>query len=460
MIGDELPDLRTAIPGPRSRELGRRLGRVESPTITRIHDGGPVFWAEAVGSNVRDVDGNRYVDLTAGFGVAAAGHGNAAVAAALSRQGGRLVHAMGDVHPAEVKVELLERLAELAPGAVSVGMLSANGGDAVEAALKTAALATGRPGVVAFHGAYHGLGYGALGVTGIDRFREPFARQLYPGVRFAPFPAGSTEAAGTAARGGPTAGGGERRATLAESVDVVRRRIVEARGSDHAVGAVIVEPIQGRAGIIVPPDGFLSALRDLCTELGVLLILDEVYTGLGRTGRWFACQHDEVVPDLLVIGKALAGGLPLSAALGTPDVMDAWPASSGEALHTSTFLGNPVTCAAALAQLREIEEHGLVQRAAQLGDRVAARLDSWVRDRGWAASHRGRGLMRALSLAGPDPTGLAGRATEAALRRGVLILPEGDALAITPPLVITERQLDHALDVVEEAVEGSFTDGG
>lgn len=440
MTGDLLPELRTAVPGPRSRELARRLTRVESRNITHFHGGGPIFWETAAGANVVDVDGNRYVDLTAGFGVAAAGHSNPAVATAIGRQAERLIHAMGDVHPAEAKVALLERLAELAPGDLGVSILAANGGDAVEAALKTAVLVTGRPGIVAFEDSYHGLGYGALAVTGLERFRSPFADQLYHGVRFAPFPCDP----GVGEPAGPS---------MDEALDVMRRGILESSRGRHPVGAVILEPIQGRAGIRVPAPEFLPALRDLCTELGILLILDEIYTGLGRTGRWFACEYDDVVPDLLVLGKSLAGGLPLSAAIGMPEVMEAWPASTGEAIHTSTFLGNPVACAAALAQLREIEERGLVRRADELGRRLAARLAEWVRKRDWAASHRGRGLMRALALAGPDPHRRAAAAAEAALARGILVLPEGDALAFTPPLVITEAQLDHALDVVAEVLD-------
>lgn len=457
MSGDQLPRLTTRIPGPASVALGRRLARVESRNITRIDAGGPIFWAEAAGANIVDVDGNRYIDLTAGFGVAAAGHSNAAVVDAIGRQAARLAHAMGDVHPAEAKVELLERLAHLTPGELGVAILSANGSDAVEAALKTAVMASGRPGVVAFEGGYHGLGYGALAVTGIEGFRAPFARQLYPGVRFAPFPSepssGSPGPEGGLDDDGAATGDGRGVTSTAESLDVVRRRILESPHTADPVGAVIVEPIQGRAGIRVPPPGFLPALRDLCSELGVLLILDEIYTGLGRTSRWFACEHEEVVPDLLVVGKSLAGGLPLSAVVGTPAVMDAWPASTGEAIHTSTFLGNPVTCAAALAQLREIEERGLVERARHLGERLASRLDEWLREREWAASHRGMGLMRALSLAGADARQRAAAVADAALRRGVLVLPEGDALAFTPPLVITEAQLDCALDIVAEAME-------
>lgn len=439
MTDQDLPALRTEVPGPKSRELGRRLRQVESRNVTRIDRRGPIFWSEAAGATVVDVDGNRFVDLTAGFGVAAAGHANAAVAAAVAEQSARLPHAMGDVHPAAAKVELLERLAGLAPGDLEVSILAANGSDAVEAALKTAVMATGRPGVVAFEGGYHGLGYGALSVAGLERFREPFERQLYRGVRFAPFP-------GDASSGSAP--------TSEEAVDTVRRQVLESPDSADPVGAVIVEPIQGRAGIRVPPDGFLPALRDLCSELGVLLILDEIYTGLGRTGRWFACDHEGVIPDLLLIGKSLGGGLPLSAVVGTAETMAAWPESTGEAIHTSTFLGNPVACAAAVAHLREIDEGGLVDRAEALGAVVEMRMEEWVRSRGWAASHRGKGLMRAIRLDGADAPQLASEAMAAALRKGVLILPEGDALAVTPPLVITEAQLDYALDVLEDVLHG------
>jgi 4-aminobutyrate aminotransferase-like enzyme len=437
-FGDLLPHIPHRPPGPRSRELATRLARVESRNITCIDDAGPIFWAEAAGANVRDVDGNTFIDLTAGFGVAAAGHSNPAVSAAAATQFSRLAHAMGDVHPAEAKIHLLEALARLAPGDLAVSILSANGSDAVESALKTAMLATGRPGVIAFHGSYHGLGYGALSVTAAPRFRRPFERQLFPGVRFVPYPA----APGT---------GRPDRPTTDETMARIRREVADAGTGAGAVGAVIVEPVQGRGGVVVPPAHFLPALRALCTELDLLLILDEVYTGFGRTGRWFACQHWDVAPDLLVVGKALAGGLPLSAVIGTPAMMDAWPPSQGEALHTSTFLGNPVACAAALAHLGEIERLGLVERSERLGQRVGRRLDGWVGS-GRAAAARGLGLMRAAVPAGDNPDESAGAAARTALRHGVLVLSEGDALAITPPLVITEPQLDHALDVIEAAL--------
>ncbi len=428
-FGELLPDLRTSLPGPRSTELGVRLSRVESRNITRIDAGGPLFWSEAAGANVRDADGNILIDLTGGFGVSAAGHANPRVAEAVGRQAARLTHGLGDVHPPVVKVELLERLTALTPGDLGHAILSANGGDAVESALKTAALATGRPGVIAFRDGYHGLGYGALAVTWSPRFREPFRRQLYPGVRFAPF---------------PEAGGDDQ--SSAESLLAVRTEAEASRQGEHPVGAVIVEPVQGRGGVKVPTSDFLPGLRDLCDELDLVLILDEVYTGLGRTGRWFACEHWDVIPDLLVLGKALAGGLPLSATLGRAALMEAWPPSDGEAIHTSTFLGNPVACAAALAHLDEIEGLGLVERADRLGRRIGQRLDEWAHQ-GRVSSHRGLGLMRAVVPAGGEHAAVA--VASSALHAGVIVLTEGDALALTPPLVITEAQLDHALGVIE-----------
>ena len=444
--GEELGRVRGTLPGTASRSLGRRLAGVESRNITRISAEGPIFWSAARGANVQDADGNVYVDLTAGFAVAAAGHANARVAAATGAQAALLAHALGDVYPPDVKVSLLERLAQLAPGDLGVSILASAGAEAVEAALKTALLATGRPGVLAFTGAYHGLTYGALACTWREEFRGPFAAQLNPGVRFAPYPYEYR-----------WPGSGD---VVAATLAAARRIVAEAESSAMPIGCVLVEPIQGRGGIVVPPDGFLAGLRRLADERDLVLIFDEIYCGLGRTGRWWACEHEGVVPDVLLVGKALSGSLPLSAAIGARRVMDAWPPSPGEAMHTSTFLGNPVACAAALAQLAEIEERGLVARAAGLGALLRARLDTWIgRRHSCVGEVRGRGLMQGVELVesgGRPARALALRVADAALRRGVLLLGEGpdlNVLAFTPPLVITEAQLDFALDVVEEELE-------
>jgi 4-aminobutyrate aminotransferase/(S)-3-amino-2-methylpropionate transaminase len=367
------------------------------------------------------------VDLSAGFGVAHAGHSSPAVAAAIAQQAGRLAHGLGDVFPPEIKVRLLERLAAIAPGDLEQVILGSSGAEAVEAALKTSLLRTGRSGIIAFEGAYHGLTYGALATTHRPHFRQPFASQLFAGVRFVPYPGSDAE--------------------LPATLAAVERELAQAESTAWPVGAVLVEPIQGRGGLVEPPASFLPALRELCDGDRTLLLCDEVYTGCGRTGRWFACEHTGVVPDLLILGKALSGSLPISAVIGTRDALRGWPPSTGEAIHTSTFLGNPVACAAALAQLDEIEARGLVARAADLGRVIAARASDWQR-RGWVRERRGRGLLQGVVLGSP---GAGSRVTSGALKHGVIVLAEGagDVLAITPPAVITEAQLGCALAVIE-----------
>ncbi|HUH12895.1 MAG TPA: aspartate aminotransferase family protein [Longimicrobiales bacterium] len=441
-FGAAPPRIRTPPPGPHSRALAERLARVESRNITRLLPEPPFFWTEARGVNVRDADDNVFLDLTAGFGVAAAGHARPEVARAIAEQAARLAHGLGDVFPPEPKVRLLERLAEICPGDLSVSILGSAGAEAVEAALKTALLTTGRAGLVAFHGSYHGLTMGALAVTGRREFREPFRPHLSRRVRFAPFPG---------------VGDADPAASMRRALERVERHLERGRGGRDAVGAVLVEPMLGRGGLIEPPDGFLAALRALCDARGALLIFDEIYTGMGRTGRWFACEHAGVVPDLMAVGKGLTGSLPLSALVGTPAAMAGWPASTGEALHTSTFLGNPVACAAALAQIGVIEREGLVGRAAWLGVRLRERLLGWRERYGTVREVRGRGLLQGVVLRsrprGGERGELAAAVAGAALARGVLLLtegPHGDVLALTPPLTIPEALLDLALDVVEQ----------
>lgn len=412
------PQLVTAVPGPRSCALGDRLAEVESRNVTCFEPAPPIFWERAEGANVWDVDGNRYIDLTAGFGVANAGHAHPLVVAAVTGQSEQLLHAMGDVHPGEAKVALLEALAKRFPGGGRCKtVLGSSGSDAVEIALKTAQVATGRDGIVAFEGAYHGLTYGALDTTWRPLFRERFESALPKRTRFAKF--------------------GE-----VESVAAV------TRGDEDAIGAVIVEPIQGRGGERIPPDGFLRQLRALCDERGWLLIADEVYTGCGRTGRWFACEHEGVVPDLLCVGKGLSSGMPLAACVGKAKVMDAWPPSGGEALHTQTFLGHPPACAAALASLAVIEDEKLVDRAAETGERALAFLRAKLDGVAGIVDVRGRGLLIGIECDGPAPVM---RACARALEQGVILLPSGDrgeVLSITPPLPIESEALEAALAVV------------
>jgi 4-aminobutyrate aminotransferase-like enzyme len=422
-----------------------RLRSYESRNVTYLERDGswPIVWERSKGMHVWDAEGKRYLDLTAAFGVAAAGHANPQVVRAGQRQLARLPHAMGDVHPHALKAELARDLSRLtferwtAPKVETGKSVFCNSGfEAVEVALKTAILATGRRGVIAFTGAYHGLGYGTLNATHRDHFRGPFQSQLGEFGRFVPFPAHDSD--------------------LEATTSAVRDALETGE-----IGAVLVEPVQARGGINLPPPGFLPALRKLCNELGALLILDEIYTGFGRTGKWFACEHSGAVPDLICLGKALTGGFPLSVCVGRAEVMDAaWPESQGEAIHTSTFLGNPVGCAMALAQIAAIRSGKLIAKSARVGAFFLKQLMEIHFPAVVFAQPRGIGLMLGIELRhtdGSPATSTALGIIKGMLRRGFILLPEGEhgnVISFTPPLTITIAQVEEALAAFEDEVKG------
>lgn len=442
-FGSMLPEVTTRPPGYASRALAERLRRVESRDITYVSDAGPVFWEEARGANVRDVDRNVYLDLTAAFGVALLGHAHPGVVRAVREQAARLVHGMGDVHPPAAKVELLERLIGHAPWHDARAVLATTGSEAVEIALKTAQVATGRAGVVAFDGAYHGLTLGALAATSRDHFRAPFARRLYGGVAFAPFPDAAR------ASGDP----------VDESLDAVDASLRNGAPNGDRIGAIIVEPVQGRAGTRLAPPGFMEALSDLAQEAGVLVIADEVLTGVGRCGAFLASEPVGLRPDLVCLGKALGGGVPISACVARADVMDAWPASRGEAIHTSTFLGHPLACAAALAVLDAIRDEGVIGCSRTLGVRMVDALRKELSDVPAVTEVRGLGLLAGVELdrgsIGAGPPGPAVRVAEASLTDGIIVLPageEGHVVQLTPPVCLSEQQTSHAVAALAGAV--------
>ncbi len=419
----------------------------------------PIVWERAKGVHVWDAEGKKYLDLTAAFGVAAAGHANPAVVRAGQRQMAKLLHAMGDVHPHALKAQLARELSRItferwtvaanvrrrtsrkpAPNrfvtssATGKVIFNNSGFEAVEAALKTAMLAAGKRGIMAFEGAYHGLGYGALNATHRDHFRGPFRSQLREFGSFLPFPKSKNDL----------------RLLTSAATRMFRR---------EQIGAILVEPIQARGGINIPPPEFLPLLRKLCDEHGALLIFDEIYTGFGRTGKWFACEHSGVVPDLICLGKALTGGFPLSACVGRADLMDAaWPASQGEAIHTSTFLGHPVGCAMALAQIAEIKRLKLCERSARLGHSLLRKLSILHPPSSILALPRGFGLMAGLELRNTDgspATTESLRVIKAMLHRGYILLPEGErgnVISLTPPLTVTEAQLSRVVAELQKVL--------
>jgi 4-aminobutyrate aminotransferase/(S)-3-amino-2-methylpropionate transaminase len=465
--GDRPPRIVCPPPGPRSRALARELARLEAPGVNTVPaghgaDGGepPILWETARGANVHDVDGNRYVDLTSGFGVAAVGHRHPLVVAAIRRQAGRLLHGLGDVHAHPLRVELAARLVELAPVDDPQAFFATSGAEAVEIALKTALAATGRPAIVAFSPAYHGLTLGALAATSRGEFRRPFDAYLHPHVRRLPFgcPAAALAAALAPAGGGePQAAAGHPLAAGEPAGAAIPRHGVGGADADRTraardrPGAVLVEPIVGREGVLLPPPGWLAEVARLCRAAGALLVVDEIFTGFGRTGTRFAVDAEGVRPDLLCCGKALGGGLPIAAVLARRPLFAVWT-TPGEALHTSTFLANPLACAAALAVLHVLERDRLADRAASLGPALGARLAGWAESCPAIAAVRGRGLLWGVEM---RSRAAAAAWVAAARRRGILILaggPEGRVAQLAPPLTIAETQLAGALDRLADAL--------
>ena len=426
------------------------LQQYESRNVTHLADDGswPIVWEHAKGVHVWDTDGKKYLDLTGAFAVAATGHANPRVTKAGQAQLAKLPHAMGDVHPHPLKGQLARELSKLTferwartefrhvhyrclpheiPPRRGKTIFCNSGFEAVEAALKTAHLATGNPGVIALEGAYHGLGYGALSTTHRQLFHGPFKKQLGKFGHFAPFPVDEHAIDTTVAH-------------------------VQKLFKKQAIGAVLVEPIQGRAGIREVPLKLMEHLSALCEEHHALLIFDEIYTGFGRTGEWFTTDGGLFYPDLICLGKALTNGFPLSACVGRATVMDrAWPASEGEAIHTSTYLGHPVGCAMALAQLKELKEKKLITHARRLGKKFKTMCNRISIP---GARYVGRGLMAGLAFdEGEGPRVMS--AVKEMLQRGYILLPSGEhgnVITFSPPLTITEKQLERALVALQKVM--------
>ena len=450
-----LPKVVTPIPGPRSRACAEKLSRFEAREVTWLAEDFPVFWDSADAVNVWDVDGNRFLDFTSAFAVSGLGHGAKPIRAALKAQSRKLLHAMGDVHPAAVKADLCELLSRVTFERWGIGrgkaILCNSGSEAVEAALKTALLHSGKPGVISFTGAYHGLGFGALETIGIPAFREPFRSQLgrfgvrlpYPGCFRCPF--GRRE--GFRLEGNPFPN------CSTSCLEELQKQIATAL-RQRDIGCILVEPIQGRGGEVVPPRDFLSMLRRICDSEKLLLILDEIYTGFNRTGKLFACEHFGITPDLICLGKALTGGFPLSACVGRADIMDAWPPSRGEALHTSTTLGNPVGCAMALASIAEHLKSETRHRARDAGRKLKHAL---LALRAPCIGHvRGVGALVGIELVKPDgvPDGLLASAVmRRGLQDGLILLgggPNGNVLSFAPPFAVSDEEIEFLAAKLED----------
>lgn len=430
------PRLVTELPGPRARVLADRDELVLSPSYTRDYE---LVVDRAIGCVVIDVDGNHFLDMTAGIAVTAAGHCHPHVVAAIRNQSERLLHMCGADFYYEQMVLLAERLAAAAPMTGANRVLFTNSGaEAIEAAFKLARHHTGRKHCIAFWGAFHGRTFGALSLSGSKSVHRSRFTPLVPEVTHVTYP----NPYRPASEGDP----------VEFTLDEIRNHVFRRKVPPDEVAAIFVEPIQGEGGYIIPPPGFLPALRELCDEHGILLVVDEIQTGMGRTGRMWAVQHVGVEPDILTSAKGLAGGLPLGAIIARSSIMD-WPPGS----HASTFGGNPVSCAASLATM-DLLEAGLIRNAEAMGRRMLGRLRPLGEVHDVVGDVRGLGLMCCVELvtdrASKKPaTALRDALTRACFGRGLLTLACGEsAVRFVPPLCVTAEQIDLAASIFSETL--------
>ncbi|MBN3905653.1 MAG: acetyl ornithine aminotransferase family protein [Nostoc sp. NMS1] len=422
------PHLITSLPGPRAQAIVQRDRAVTSPSYTRDY---PLVVSRGQGCMVEDVDGNVFLDMTAGIAVTATGHAHPEVVKAIQEQSARLLHMSGTDFYYEPMVELAEQLAIRAPfpqpqsntGFPAKVFFTNSGAESNEGAIKLARYYTKRSLIVAFLGAFHGRTYGAMSLTGSKAVQRANFGPLVPGVTHIPY--------GTHA-----------------SLDYLEQQLFGTILPPQEVAAIVVEPIQGEGGYIVPEDGFLKRIRDICDRHGILMVVDEVQAGMGRTGRLFAIEHWGVMPDIITTAKGIASGLPLGAILARPKLMT-WPPGS----HATTFGGNPVACAAGIATLRLLES-GLMTNATQMGELLQASLTELHQKFPRVSPPRGKGLMVAVDLwdeQGNLDHKLRDRIIQEAFLRGLLLLGCGKAaIRFCPPLVIDSDQIQIALQIISE----------
>ena len=431
-------ELRTEIPGPRSREILERKERVVADPLSVFL---PVVIEEGHGATLTDVDGNTFIDFTGGVGCLNVGHANPQVVAAAQEQLARFSHTDFTIVPYEVYVTLAERLCALTPMQPAKAAFFNAGAEAIENAVKFARSYTRRPAVIGFEGGFHGRTLLAVSLTSKTHPYKAGLGPFAPEVYRVPFPS---------AYRGPSAD---------EAFAALERALITQVAAE-TVAAIVIEPVQGEGGFVVAPPEFLQGVRSLCDEHGIVMVVDEVQTGFGRTGRMWGIGHSDVVPDLVTIAKSIAGGLPLSAVVGKPEIMDA----PGDSAIGGTYVGNPVAQAAALAVLDVFEEEDLTARAAAIGDTIRSRMLDWQERWPQIGDVRGLGAMLAIELV-EDPgtkapaADLATSIVEAAAERGLLLIKCGiysNCIRVLTPLVISDGELDEALGVWEQALEASI----
>lgn len=438
------PLIATPYPGPRARAVIERMRGVEGAGPRTAGTDAPLVVEEASGSIVVDPDGNRFVDLGASFAAATIGHSHPAVVAAIRDQATRVGH-VSSASVSEPRVAFEEAVLAIAPTGLDRVLLGLSGSDANDTALKLARSATGRREVIAFSGGYFGRGSGVIGLNGKAAARKLVARPA--DAHFLPYPyayrwpLGPDESAGDGA------------------LALVRHALEDPASGVGAVAAIVVEPVQGNGGIVIPPAGFLAGLRELCDRHGAILIFDEIQSGFGRTGRVWASEHWGVVPDLMTVGKGIGGGMAISAVVGRSAFMSHWPPGT----HTSTFMGNAINLAAGVAAIGVLRDERLAERSAELGGRMLERLAVALAGVEHVGEVRGLGLFAGIEIVAdrtsraPDATRSA-RIRRAAFGEGVLLGAGGhheNVVKLSPPLTIDERLLDRALDLTIDAIKGT-----
>ena len=445
-IRPDLPHLVGPVPGPRGAAIIERDHQVVSPSYTR---GYPLVAASGEGSIVEDVDGNRFLDFNAGIAVVATGHCHPKVVRAIQDQAARLIHMSGTDFYYEEMVALAEKLSEIAPGAVERRVSFGNSGaEAIEASIKLARFATGRDKIIAFLGSFHGRTLGALSLTARKAVQRAGFGPLLPGVFHAPYPYCYRCPFNK-----------QPESCAVECVQHIENTLLKTIAPAQETAAIVVEPVQGEGGYIVPPKKFFDELARVAGENGILLVFDEVQSGMGRTGKMWAAQHFDAVPDIFAVAKGIASGLPLGATVARHELMT-WPPGA----HASTFGGNPVACAAALVTIALLEEE-LVENAARMGAYLMDRMRDWPARFPAVGEVRGLGLMIGIELVRDQRTkekapDLRDDVVNRAFERGLLVLGAGDnTVRLSPPLVITRDQCDFAVETLEECLREATQHG-
>ena len=435
----DMPQLVTALPGPRAQAIIERDHKVLSPSYTR---GYPLVVNRGEGAIIEDVDGNRFLDFNAGIAVVATGHCHPRVVRAIQQQAAKLIHMSGTDFFYENMVELAEKLAALAPGGVPRRVYFGNSGtEAVEAAMKLARYHTGRDKFIAFLGGFHGRTMGALSLTGSKYVQKKRFGALVPGVNHIPYP--------YCYRCPVNLHVDTCKVECLKTAETLFQTILPA----DEVAAIVVEPIQGEGGYVVPPQKFFDELQALAKRHNILIVADEVQSGMGRTGKMWASDHFGLVPDIMTVAKGIASGMPLSAMIARTEVMDWKPGA-----HASTYGGNPVAVASSLATIALLEEE-LVENAARIGSHILGRMAGWPQRFRCVGDVRGRGLMIGFELVRDQQTkerapDLRDRIEMMAFERGLLVLGAGqNSIRLCPPLVITQDQADFAVDTLDECLQ-------